>query len=487
MNQRYDLIIQHAQLVRPNQQGTETLDIGVKDGRIAALATGLPREEAVEVHDARGQLAFPGAIDAHTHVGIYQHPSVDAPTESAAAAAGGVTVMLNYVRTGSLYLNMGGSHRKFFPAMQQACEGHFHVDYGFQVSPIEHGQIAEMEYLATECGCPNFGEVFMFYGLHGLHGRSEEQSKWLMLNDGDHYDLAHFDFICREAARLQQKHPHLVPYLAVSFHCETPEILRAYEQKVRQEDVLKGLQAYSAARPPHSEAIAISIVGAMANAAGLTNANIMHITSREALDAALAARASYPKVNFGLETTAGHLLLDYNCAMGAYAKVNPPLRSPDDRDYLWQRIADGTLQWIITDHACCPLPMKASDTDDIWNAKAGFGGVEFLLAGIFSEAAKRGVSANRVAELTSYTPSRRFGLLTKGDLDIGFDADIALLDASERWTIRAQSSRSAQGYTPFEGIEVTGRVKTTFLSGRKIFDHGEVLGARLGRYLRRPG
>jgi len=483
----FDLIVKNVRVVRPNIEGVQQADIGIRDGKFAEIGPDLQANGA-EVIDGGGKLAFPGAIDAHTHVGIYVSPHDDAPTESAAAAYGGVTVLMPYVRTGSLYLNMGGSLTDFFPELLRQSDGRYYVDYAYHVSPIQGLQVGEMDYLLTQAGAPNYGEVFMFYGLHGLHGRSDTQSKWLMLEEGDHYDLAHFDFICREAARLQQTYPDLAPYIQVSWHCETPEILRAYEHKVRDIEERDGLAAYSDARPPHSEAIAIAIVGQMAQAAGLQHVNILHITSRDAMEAALAARRSFPDVDFGLETTAGHLLLDTSCHMGAYAKVNPPIRPRDHVEYLWERVLDGTVQWIITDHANCPADIKidAADPNSVWKAKAGFGGTEYLLPGIFSEGTKRGLSPNRVAELLCWNPSRRFGLLTKGDIAPGYDADLALLDPDETWTIRAEESPSAQGYTPFEGIEVTGRVKTTLVRGQIVFDNGQVVGDPVGQYIKRP-
>jgi allantoinase len=345
-----------------------------------------------------------------------------------------------------------------------------------------------MAYLLEHCGAPNFGEVFMFYGLHGLDGRSEKQYQWLMLEAGDHYDLAHFEFICREAARLQQQNPAAAPYIQVSWHCETPEILRAYEPIIKNDPDLSGLAAYSAARPPHNEAVAIQIVGALAHASSLNKVNILHITSREAMEATLSARATYPEIDFGVETTAGHLLLDTSCESGPFAKVNPPIRPREDVEYLWQKVLDGTVQWIITDHANCPREMKVdpADPDNIWKAKAGFGGTEYLLPGIFSEGTRRGLSPNRIAELLCWNPSRRFGLLNKGDIAPGYDADLVLLDPEEKWTIRAEDSFSTQGYTPFEGIEVTGRVKTTFVRGQRIFDNGRIVGEKTGQHQFRP-
>jgi allantoinase len=96
------------------------------------------------------------------------------------------------------------------------------------------------------------------------------------------------------------------------------------------------------------------------------------------------------------------------------------------------------------------------------------------------------MSYNHMAELLSFKPAQRFGLLTKGDIAVGFDADIALVDPFESFVVRAAESLSEQGYTPFEGQELTGRVKSTFLRGALIYHDGNVVGPARGRYLRRP-
>lgn len=484
----FDLVIKNVQIVRPNHTTTQKMDIGIRDGKYAHIAPTIQTSPEQAIFDGANRLGFPGAVDAHMHIGIYRELSEDARTESQASAQGGVTTAMTYIRTGSYYLNQGGSWRKFFPEVLRRSVGNYYVDYAYHVSPIENAQITEMEYLATEQGAPNFGEVFMFYGSHGLHGSSDNQRKWLMLPDEDHYDLAHFEQICHETARLQAQYPHLAPYLHVSFHCETPELLRAYEKRVQEAGELDGLPAWSAARPPHSEAMAIAIVGAMAHSAQLQQVNILHITSQAAMDASLRARATWPDVHFGLEVAAGHLLLDTTANCGSFGKVNPPLRSPQDREYLWQHVLDGTIEWIITDHAACPQAMKVNpdNPSSIWQARAGFGGTEYLLPGIFSEGTKRGLTPNRIAELLCWNPAQRFGLHHKGDIATGYDADLVLLDPNEQWTIDPAGSLSAQEYTPFAGLEVTGQVKQTFLRGNLIYSDGKIVGEPTGTYQHRP-
>jgi allantoinase len=96
------------------------------------------------------------------------------------------------------------------------------------------------------------------------------------------------------------------------------------------------------------------------------------------------------------------------------------------------------------------------------------------------------MSYNHMAELLCWNPAQRFGLLGKGDIAPGYDADIVLVDPHASFAVRAAESGSYQGYTPFEGVELTGRVKSTFLRGSLVYDNGKIVGPPRGKYLRRP-
>src|SRR5712692_9683287 len=126
-----DVLIKRVRVVRPNRPDIERLDLGVRDGRFARVAADIPAGEAREVYDGRDLLAFPGLVDAHTHVGIYAPLAEDAVTERQAAAMGGVTTMLTYFRTGRYYLNRGGPYAEFFPAVLAASAGRYWTDYAY--------------------------------------------------------------------------------------------------------------------------------------------------------------------------------------------------------------------------------------------------------------------------------------------------------------------------------------------------------------------
>ncbi|GEL21114.1 dihydroorotase-like protein [Pseudonocardia sulfidoxydans NBRC 16205] len=481
-----DLLITNAAVAGHDRPEPDRLDIGVSDGKIVRLEPGIPVEDATVVVDAAGKLAFPGVVDAHQHWGIYNPLSEDTSIESRACAQGGVTTALNYMRTGQYYLNKGGPYRDFFPEVLDASAGRALVDYAFHLAPMMREHIDEIPRLIEEFGVTSF-KIFMFYGGHGLHGRSNDQSSFLMTPEGERYDIAHFEFVMRGIQAARERFPDLAEEISLGLHCETAEIMTAYQKIVEADDSLTGLRAYSASRPPHSEGLAVSIASYLAHETGLPKINLLHLSSAKAVDAALRMAGAFPHIDFRREVTIGHLLADVDTASGLGAKVNPPIRPREDVEALWTHLLAGELDWVVSDHACCRDEMKFGDPrDDVFVAKSGFGGAEYLLAGLYSEGTKRGLSTQRMAELTAWNPAQRFGLRTKGAIAVGFDADVALLDPDVHWTVRAADSESAQEYTPFEGFELDAVVTDTFVRGHQVLADRKVVGEPVGGYLHRP-
>lgn len=483
----YDLLINNVKLVRPNQQNVQAADIAVKDGKIAMVAPAIETGLAKQVFDGKRYLAFPGLVDAHMHTGIYNPLHEDALTESRAAAAGGVTTSLNYMRTGKYYLNKTGPYSEFFPEVLQLSSNRYYVDYAYHIAPIQYSHIDEIEMLIEKFGVTSF-KIFMFYGNYGLHGNSTAQKDFLMTPDGEYYDYAHFEFIMRGVQKAMEQFPDKKDHISLGLHCETAEIMRAYTNIVQKEGKLSGLRAYSAARPPHSEGLAIFIASYLAHETNCANINLLHLTSAKAVDAAMMMQTVFPHINFRREVTLAHLMLDYDCECGLHAKVNPPIRSREDVEYLWQHLHQGNLDWVCSDHACCKAEFKtdAHEKENVWLAKSGFGGTEMLLSGLYTEGKKRGLSLNRMAELLSWNPAQRFGLPHKGDIAAGYDADIVLVNPDESFVVNSTDSPSTQGYSVFEGFEFSAPVKATFLRGQLIYENGEVKGAPRGQFLQRP-
>lgn len=484
----YDLLIKNVRVVRPHGNVVHEADIAVADGKFAKVAPGIDVAQAKKVHDGRGMLAFPGVVDAHMHSGIYSPLDEDAVSESKAAAMGGVTSSLNYFRTGQYYLNKGGPYRKFFPEVLKTSKNRFHVDYGYHLAPMDRTHIDEIPMLIDKHGVSSF-KIFMFYGSHGLHGASDAQKQFLMIGEDERYDYAHFEFIMRGVQAAREQFPERARQISLSLHCETAEIMTAYTKIVEKDKSLKGLAAYSASRPQHSEGLAVFIASYLANETALPNINLLHLSSRKAVQAAMMMAETFPHIDFRREVTIGHLMLDVTSKAAELAKVNPPIRPREDVEFLWQALLADELDWVVSDHACCRHETKIPKRyfGNIWMAKSGFGGTEYLLPALVSEGSRRGMGYNHMARVTSWTPAQRFGLNRKGDIAEGYDADIALVDPARTWTIKASESPSTQGYTPFEGLEMSARVEATFLRGEQIYaqDRG-ILGKPRGQYLFRP-
>lgn len=484
----FDLLVKNAKVVRATQDSPEELDIAIKDGIFVALEKNIDASRSKEVVDGAGRFLFPGVVDGHQHWGIYNELENDANTESQACAQGGVTSAISYIRTGAYYLNRTGPYREIYPLILEKASDRSYVDYSFHVAPITTEHISEIPMLVEDFGVPSF-KVFMFYGSHGLHGNSNNQGSFLMLPEGENYDLAHFEFIMRaiQSVREDSKFVSSKDHLSLSLHCETAEIMRAYTKLVESDSDLSGLEAYSASRPPHSEGLAIAIAAYLAHETNLGNINLLHLTSRKAFESAMMMQKTFPHINFKREVTIGHLLADFHSA-NLGGKVNPPLRSRDDVEALWNHLLAGDVDWVVSDHACCLDEAKFGEPrEDVFLAKSGFGGAEYLLAGLISEGRKRGLGYNKIAELISKNPATRFGLTKKGDVEIGLDADFCLVDDQVEYLVHSEDSLSAQDYTPFEGFTLTARVTDTFLRGDKIYSDGVITGNPKGKYLRRSG
>ena len=260
----YDLLIKNVRVVRQHGNAVHEGDIAIRGGKVAKVAPGIDVSLAKAVHEGRGRLAFPGVVDAHMHSGIYSPLEEDAVSESKAAAMGGVTSSLNYFRTGQYYLNKGGPYKKFYPEVLKTAKGRFHVDYGFHLAPMDSVHNSEVEMLIEKFGVASF-KIFMFYGSHGLHGASDSQLQFLMIGEDERYDYAHFEFVMRAIQAAREKMPERAAQISLSLHCETAEIMTAYTRIIEKDKSLKGLAAYSAARPQHSEGLAVFIASYLAN------------------------------------------------------------------------------------------------------------------------------------------------------------------------------------------------------------------------------
>jgi len=475
---RYDLIVRGGVVVMPFH-GTVPCDIGVRAGKVVAIADELATTDADEVIDARGHYVFPGAVDSHFHIGIYRPHSEDAESESRSALVGGVSTVISYFRTGHHYLNKSGPYREIFPEMLELSRGHFCTDYAYHIAVMTDAQLDEVQWLVEEAGVGSF-KFYMFYKSLNLAADSSRGSEYTM---ADNYDLGHLYELMTRVSAMAAKHRDRAR-ISLSLHCENPELIRVFIERVKREG-LTGLRGYSEARPPLTERLSIHEAAILADATGCP-VNLLHLSSRDALQAGVDVRRQYPAHDIKLETTLHHLALTYDTAGGIKGKVNPPIRTAADATFLWEGIKNGTVDTVVSDHACCGEEHKRED--DLWGSLPGFGGSSLLYPILISEGChKRGIEPARVAELASANPARNFGLFPrKGTIALGADADFAIIDMEKEQPITVDLCLSAQDHTPFEGFIAKGWPIQTIVRGQLVFDHGKVKSPSRGEYIKRP-
>lgn len=476
---RYELLVKNGTVVLP-YHGEVRADLAVSGGKVTALAQDIPAGDAEEVVDASGRLVLPGAVDAHFHIGIYRDLALDAFEETRSSLVGGATTVLSYFRTGSHYLDRTGSYAEIFPEVLETVAGRCWTDYGFHLAPMTVDQVNEIPMLVDQYGVTSF-KYYMFYKGFDLAANSRDARSFTM---GDEYDLGHLYLILEQIAASQQQNPDA--RLSLSLHCEQSELMRVFIDRVRAAGDPQTLRAYSEGRPPLTERVAISEATTLASHTG-TNINLLHLSSADAVAEAHAARTRHNHVDMRFETTLHHLCLDHeslDAKGGLGGKVNPPIRTTADNEALWGRLADGTLDWVASDHACC---MEEHKGDQLWPARPGFGGTALLYPALVSEGhLKRGVPMQRIVEAVSANPAKAYNLWgRKGSLAVGYDADFTIVDPSLTQTVTTELCQSAQDHCPFEGVELTGWPVLTAVGGQVRFRDGKVVGEPGGSYLHR--
>lgn len=428
-------------------------DLGVAGGRIAAIAA--PGSvAAAETVDIAGLTVLPGAVDAHLHLGHgrdISRPRVaaDAETETAAAALGGVTCFIPYLL----------SARPYGPQMTEILaitEAGARIDFGYHAVIATEAQLAALpETIAA--GIPT-AKLFM-------NIRGDEGARLGLPGTDD-------GFLFRLVETLAGHGGMLCP------HPETIEVAWVLRDRVMAADPdgAGGLAAWNATRPPFVEAEALARACFYARIAGAP-LHAVHTSSAEALAAAVAARRA--GTDLSIETCLHYLTHDETSALGATAKVNPPLRARTDVEALWRGIAEGHVDTVGTDHIHRPL---ASKEGGIWQAQPGFPGLDTLLPGLLSEGYhRRGLALGRLVDLVSGAPARRMGLVAKGAIRPGMDADLAVVDLAARWVVGRGDLDTDAGYSIYEGQEMRARVVHTLSRGRFALRDGALEAGAVGQ------
>lgn len=434
-------------------------DVLVEDGQVTGLVRDSSGISADRVVDARGKFVLPGLIDPHTHWGVFNLPDLDAfaaqcVTESASSLAGGVTTVMHCAMD-------KGSYLAHLPAKQERIEAKAGVDVVFYPTLTSLAQVAEVPPL-IEGGVTSFK---MFLNGDAIYGIGESA----------------FYAGLREILRSGG-----MPMV----HCEwTPPALELLVSELRAAG-RTDLKAWADVRPNVFELTAIERVLRLAEALG-GPVYIVHVSTREG--PALGAAARTRGVEVYLETCPHYLALDYTMpAIAEFGKVKPPIRGPADAEGLWEGLLRGTIDTVGTDHCTLLLKEAKVGKGDIWSQQNGFAGTETMLPILLSEGVhKRGLSLERLVEVTSANAARIHRIPGKGSLRPGSDADLTIVDLGRTATLRAETLHSACDFTLYEGWKVTGMPVTTIRAGVVVMEDGELRAPPRGRVLRttprRPG
>ena len=435
----YDTILTNGRILCPDG-AVVGCDLAVRDGRIAALGS-LGTQSCREVVDVGGLLVMPGVVDAHIHLGhgsdiTRPRVAMDAQTETAAAAAGGVTTILSYLISPEPY------EAGTLDEVSAVTEAGARVDFAFHLVISTEAQLAAVPTYVERYGIPTF-KVFMYNrGGEGLRLGLPD------IDDG---------FLFRLAEAAARSGGVICP------HCENIEVAWILRDRLMAADPegRGGLAAWSASRPPYVEAEAVHRVATLCRATG-ASMHMVHCSSAAGLEAALAQRALGARMS--IETCTHYLTHTLAWPGGDIGKVNPPIRESADTEALWAALAAGQIDTVGTDHVHRGATAKSGG---IWKAAPGFPGLETLLPVLLSEGFhKRSLPLATISRVLSENPARLMGCDTKGQIAVGKDADLAIVDLDASWVADRARMHSDAGFSIYDGWRFRGKVVHAMVRGR---------------------
>lgn len=430
------------------------LDLGIRAGRIAVVSPRGMLPPARQTINASGLVVLPGMVDTHFHCRAPDRPErEDFDSGTAAAAAGGVTTVLEMPITEPACITPEVLSARMALAARQA-----RIDVGFYAAPGDLDPARLNEMVAT--GAVAF-KVMMHDAPPGREG------SFLGLAMPEDREL----YLALEAIAATGK--------VLAVHAEHQAIINIHEERERNAGIGDPLR-HARSRPVVSEAAAVARIGSL-NEEIRARLHIVHVSSGLAVDYIRWFQARGQTMT--AETTPAYLFLSEDDIRkhGPYLKVNPPLRPASNRDLLWRGLADGTLGFIVSDHAPFLPAEKEEGWKDIWSAGSGIPGIELTGPLLWDRAIAGEIALEDVVRWTSEAPARLFGLDDrKGSLAVGQDADFVLLDmsATRRMSVANFVSRSGGSLRHMEGVELRGAIRGVWSRGRHVVDDtGRVLGS----------
>lgn len=438
----FDVAIRNGTIIEENDR--YEANIYIKGEKIVAITSKEEELEAEMIVDASDKLVFPGAIDAHMHIGEYQADFEDMRTSTKAAIAGGVTTCMDMPL--NLYspsvLNV-----EIFKEKKKLLENEAYTDFGIWGALVPQN----------------------IQLLNPLHKAGAVAFKCFLTGGGN-------DFYAPTLGEVREALKRIKAFGGMAgFHCEDYGIT-AYEREKVIKNKKDGRQAFLDSRPVVSEIIATQNVIALAKETG-TKVHICHVSHPSV--AKLIEEAKNEGVDVTAETTIHHLTfteedyLNKGCLFGCA----PPLRSKESQEKLWEYVIRGVIDFVVSDHS----PGMPHNRDDSHQPtyKSGYGisSVQTMFITFFDQAVnKKGCEPSIVAKKLAANPAKRFGIYgRKGAIKPGFDADLVIFNPYKEWTIDASRLYYKQKITAFNGLSGKGSIEAVFLRGKRIVSESEIL------------
>ncbi len=437
MTREVELVIKNARLLL--ESGMVRGGVAVREGKICAIATDEHLPHAAEVIDAQSRILMPGLIDGHAHLhdeAMIDHE--DFTTGTRLAASGGVTTVVE------------------MPLSSQVDTVEL-VDE--KIKTGERLALIDFSLYGGMINADNIGNIPLLIEK-GVEGFKAFTCEPFYANAG---------VIAKAMSEVSEFGGHL------TIHSEDQGVLEEFAREM--EDEWDAPITHALARPALAEQLAVHQNVSIASSTG-GHLHIAHITTREGVRE--VARGKQTGVEVTTEVCPHHLMFDRDemNRLGPKSKMNPPLRSKQDRAALWAGLLTGAIDMVVSDHAPAPVEKKEAGNDDIRKAWSGVDGIQIILRVLLSEGINKGrLSWSRLLRVTTRDPARIFGLYPKkGSLTLGADADLVLVDPTKEEKITDTGILSKSGWTIYEGMKLRGLPVMTFVRGVMVFKEGEVLG-----------
>ena len=434
--------------------GFRKADIGIKDGKIAMVAEPGELPEAKQTIDALGKHVIPGGVDTHVHFRDPGHAERETFAQGTrAAAAGGCTTFFEHP------ISMPPQYNgEILRNRVELCKKNSIVDFAFFGA-------AGGEF--PECIEPLSHEGIIAYKTF-LHAAPEgRDAEFKGLTSANNAQLMR---VLEEGAKTP---------LTVAAHAEDNELVNGYIAQLRKEGKQGMNMAHCWSRPPIVEIEAIAKMLRFGKETGC-KIELVHVSTAGALE--LAKKAKQEGQFVLVETCPHYLLLDesYVEKYGPYAKCNPALRSKEEIAKLWNYIADGTIDFIGSDHSPFLKEEKEKDPSDIFKAPSGFPGIDLRIPLMATEAKRGRLSLEKVVELCCVNPAKLFHIFPqKGTLSAGADADVAILDMNVEYVWNHEMSQATSPARKiaivYDGWKLGCRVDHTIVRGRVVLKDGIVV------------